>query len=351
MRSRPRSPSPCPSHLKELRHQIHQPTSEHHQAFGTRPCSLALLATSPVLAGTLPTYPNMSRYARRSGDDLAYGDYDNRWDRDRFDRSRLPPQPPEPPRRFEEDYYFHERDRPGRRDVTVQDRVESRGPRSRIDERERIFRETFGDGGRRRTDRELFGDVDPREIAEMAMTPYKGKGEEKEIDITIREKRGARPGMIRRQSSLDTFDRRPIPRYDRDEREEYRIAPYTPVPLPIRRREEDERRSEEDSYREVEVKRERSVHRRSGKKSRVSSVAESSSSSDTEVETRISRPPGLKKGKTRVPKRLIFREAIQDLGYPFIEEEHFYILQVALEKDQIDEVIKTSEIYKSAGKL
>lgn len=289
----------------------------------------------------------MSRYGRGSADDLAYGDYDNRWDRDRFNRSgRLPPQPPEPPRRFEEDYRFFERDRPGRRDVAVQDRVESRGPRNRIDERERIFRETFGEGGRRRTDRELFGDVDPREIADMAMTPYKNKGGEKEIDITIKETRGPRPGMIRRQSSLDTFDRRPIPRYDRDREEEYRIAPYTPIPLPIRRREE-----EEDNYREVEVKRERSVHRRSGRKSRVSSVASSSSSSDTEIASKISRPPGMKKGKTRVPKRLVFREAIQDLGYPFIEEEHFYILQVALEKEQIDEVIKTSEIYKSAGEL
>lgn len=291
----------------------------------------------------------MSRYGRGSADDLAYGDYNNnRWDKSRFERSRVPPAPPEPPRRFEEDYRYSERDRPGRRDVAVQDRIESRGPRSRFEERDRIFRETFGDSPRRRTDRELFGDVDPREIADMAMTPYKSRDNDEEIDITIKKSHGpTRPGMIRRQSSLDTFDRRPIPRYDRDE---YRMAPYQQIPLPIRRRDE-ERGREEDGYREIEVKRERSVHRRSGKKSRVSSVS-SSSSSDTEVEEIASRisTPRFKKGKTRMPKRLVFKEAIMDLGYPYLEEDNFFVLQCALEKEQIDEVIKISETYKAAGK-
>lgn len=284
----------------------------------------------------------MSRFARNSGDDLAYGDY-NRWDRDRFDRGgRGPPAPPEPPRRFEEDFRFVERDRPGRRDIIVEDRVETRGPRGRVDERERdrIFQETFGDRPRRRTDRELFGDVDPRELAEMAMTPYKPKAE-------------PRPGMIRRQSSLDTFDRRRIPRYDK---EDYR--------LPVRREEEEResshhRGAEDESYHEIEVKRERSVHRHGGKKSKAPTVASSSSSSSSaeEVEKfeKISRRshspprPGFKKGKTRMPKRMVFREAIMDLGHPFVEEDDFFVLQVALEKDQIDEVIKVSEMYKTQG--
>lgn len=284
----------------------------------------------------------MSRYGR-SSDDLAYGDY-NRWDRDRFDRfGRGPPQPPEPPRRFEEDFRFSERDRPGRRDIAIDERTESRGPRGSTDERERIIRETYG--GRRRTDKELFGNVDPRELADMAVAPYKGKrGDERELDITIRESRGPqRPGMLRRQSSLDTFDRRPQPRYDR---EENRLPAYTPIPLPVRRRDEGE------TFREIEVKRERSVHRRGGKKSRASSVSSSSSSSISTVVTKREASPvrtAFKKGKTRMPKRLVFKEAIVDLGYPFEEEERFYVLQVALEKEQIDEVIKISETYKAAG--
>merc|ERR1712070_1220010 len=59
--------------------------------------------------------------------------------------------------------------------------------------------------------------------------------------------------------------------------------------------------------------------------------------------------PKFKKGKTRMPKRLVMREAIQDLGYPYDEEEDFYVLRIALEKEQIDEVIKISEQYKAGG--
>lgn len=51
-----------------------------------------------------------------------------------------------------------------------------------------------------------------------------------------------------------------------------------------------------------------------------------------------------------MPKRLVRVEAIMDLGYPFEEEESFYVLQIALEKEQIDEVIKISEQYKDGEK-
>ena len=39
-----------------------------------------------------------------------------------------------------------------------------------------------------------------------------------------------------------------------------------------------------------------------------------------------------------------------DLGYPFDEEEDFFMLRIALDKEQIDEVIKISESYKDGGK-
>ncbi len=249
----------------------------------------------------------------------------------------------------------------------------------------------------------------------MAVTPYRGpeRTTRDEIDIDIR--RGApRPGIMRRQSSLDTFDRRPVPRY---EREEIRIPAYTPVPLPIPRDDgfgdyQRGRYNEPEEYREVEIRRERSVRRtgggpkshKSSKSSKAKSVStrrsssSSSSSSNTtiqEVKSRHSRshrapsmhesyhedihtPGGLsihesfhesvhggassvsdsitqiekkfKKGKTRMPKRLVRREAIMDLGYPFDEEDDFFVLRIALEKEQIDEVMKISESYKTEGK-
>ena len=366
----------------------------------------------------------MSRWggggSRRPDDDLAYGELPQRWDRDRFERSGGGPTSP---RQYEEDYRYYERDTPRRQDIAVADSIEERGPRGTYEERDRyVERERFAPGGRRkRTDKELFGDVDPREIAQLAMTPYRRKESitREELDIDRRSPPVPRPGLIRRQSSLDTFDRRPIPRY---EREEYRIPVYTPVPVPYRREERGRNYYDPEDYREVEITRERSVHRTGGgpksvkssrshkSKSRVSS----SSSSDTEVidesksihqssrggsksihesfhesihgggapsihesfhesihdggasihesfhesihgssvsESIQQTDKKFKKGKTRMPKRLVRREAIMDLGYPFDEEEDFYVLRIALEKEQIDEVIRITETYKNGGKL
>lgn len=320
----------------------------------------------------------MSRFGgpRAAPDNLAYDDIPQRWDRDRFERFGARG----PPARFQEDYRYEERDRPGRRDVMVAERIDERGPRGSFHERDRYFEEDrFAPSRpRRRTDRELFGDVDPREIAAMAMTPYRRKSvsrEDVDIDIDIRRERDlSRPGLLRRQSSLDTFDRRP----SRHEREDYRIPPYAPVPLPIRRRDEYEERERyrdpPEDYREVEIHRERSVRRHRdpddarsearSRKSRAKSVttrrtSPSSPSSESFEETEKAESiresiaetqRRIKKGKTRMPKRLVRREAIQDLGYPYDEEEDFFILRIALEKDQIDEVIKISEQYKEGGR-
>jgi hypothetical protein len=45
----------------------------------------------------------------------------------------------------------------------------------------------------------------------------------------------------------------------------------------------------------------------------------------------------------------VHRDALHDLAYPYDEEEDFFMLRIALEKDQIDEVIKISEMYKAGG--
>jgi hypothetical protein len=109
--------------------------------------------------------------------------------------------------------------------------------------------------------------------------------------------------------------------------------------------------SPQDSYRDVEIMREKSVHRRRGNRSRARSDARSSttkrsgrttrssssssSSSSRSSVTQVSRhskhskhsrhsspsPPKIgKKGVTRMPKRLVRTEAIINLGYPFKEE-------------------------------
>lgn len=341
----------------------------------------------------------MSRFGGPRGydGDLAYGDSPQRWDRDRFERMG---RGPTSPRQYEEDYRYQERDAPGRRDIAVADRIDARGPRGRYEERDRFYEhDRLAPGPRRRTDRELFGDSDPREYANMAMTPYRAKSttrrdnrdididididqrrgnsrRELDIDIDIDQRRGppARPGLLRRQSSLDTFDRRGPPRHGY-EREDYRMPAYTPVPLPIRKdqrfNEYDEFRYEPEDYREVEIQRERSVHRhrpkshKSAKSSRAKSVTtrRSSSSSSSSSFVELQRDESIhggsvhetidkrfKKGKTRMPKRLVRCEAIRDLGYPYDEETDFFVLRIALEKEQIDEVMRISESYKSGEK-
>lgn len=201
----------------------------------------------------------------------------------------------------------------------------------------------------------------------------------------------ARPAFLRRQSSLDTFDRKntlsrfvereeygPPARYVRD-REELRPPPLTPVPLPKTRALPPPRRFiERDYYDEIKVaepdyygdedyrgypervrereivrrrrrSRSRSSSRESRAKSKVSHSHSTRSSSSGSFETVKSEFP--KKGKTRIPARLVDKKAIVDLGYPFEEEGETVIIMKALGRENIDEVIKLSEDYKSDTKV
>lgn len=340
----------------------------------------------------------MSRYRRSTndlGDDLAYGDLptSNRWDRDRFESIRVA-----------------ERDRPGRTDIRISDHIDRRGPGGRYEERDYIEEDHYAaapptrlPSRPRRSDRELFGAQDPREVAEMALAPYRPRKSEVERDLLIdierrREVRdpyppAPRPGLLRRQSSLDTFDRRPARRYEED----YRLPPNIDIPLPRRppppsaaaRRMREEDYLEEvrysdrypEDYRDVEIVREREITRRnrapsdvrsrrsearSEAKSKAKSVksaksaksvstvsSESSSSSESEDEVSRATSPSParskvgRKGKTRMPKRLVKRQVLVNLEYPFIEEEGFYVVTRALGKEQIDEVIRLSEEYSA----
>ena len=281
---------------------------------------------------------------RSSDEDLAYGE---RWDKDRF---------------------MFERDRERER-VEERERRFNRGPPVRTRESS-----PDGPGPDRRGPRMPWEDdrYRPRERRYVDEDrPYRRSPPpeiERDIErLTISRERERdrdnspprRPGMIlRRQSSLDTFDRRPAPRfYEKDQygpparRPEYRPEPYEPIPLPRHKRlpppriyadrdYEDIKVSEPDRYgdeeyhpyperlREREIiksKRRRSSSRTSRSRthrsaSRTSTTSSSSSSSSGGATTVTAKSQYPKKGKTRIPARLVNARALMELGYPFIKE-------------------------------
>lgn len=214
-----------------------------------------------------------------------------------------------------------------------------------------------------------------------------------------------RPVMVRRQSSLDSYDRRPLRGFEpREEyppparredvrRDDFRAPTYAPIPLPRmegippprsegmrsdgmpppRRGEherdfhDDERVIDRDYYindgkrfpdhvheREVirthdERDRSRESHARtarSSKHSPPSSRGSSSSRTRSHAGTVKSEYP--KRGKTKIPARLVETRAIIDLEYPFVVEGNSIIILKALGQDHIDEVLRLSEEYRKS---
>ena len=174
-------------------------------------------------------------------------------------------------------------------------------------------------------------------IVDREVVPYRRereRGEERELEIDIRRRgppmpppappRGpARPQFVRRQSSLDTFDRRPLPRYGDRIREEIPI-PARPrrrsPPRYVEREEIEIRRTEperdyyeeEDDYRGGWREREVVTERRRRAPSVSTVVYEEK---EEVIETEFP-----KRGKTKMPTRLINERAIIQLGYPFEKE-------------------------------
>ena len=270
-----------------------------------------------------------------------------RWDRDRFERARSRGA-------TEERFRFEEDDRhgpksAGRRELdisvdinrgTPEPERERLHPRRRFEERDRFIEEDRYGPPPRRSRPDFLEEPIPPELSNRALAPYRRKSiHEREYQAPARAP--PRPGLIRRQSSLDTFDRRPLPRYHGD------LDPPpgrgVPVPAPVpparryfpeprgRFREDDfeeieyrdtEPRWREEDYRDIRIRRERSRVRRPAR-SVVSSKRSSSSSSFEEV-SRQSSPPATpqvgKRGRTKMPKRLVKKEALEELNYPFDEE-------------------------------
>ncbi|KAK2626168.1 hypothetical protein QTJ16_004430 [Diplocarpon rosae] len=353
---------------------------------------------------------------RSSGGDLSYGGRGGgggaqRWDSERFaqerDRARFEGRGGGGGGGFAERERFEERDiglgrvlgGRGARERSVDEIYERRGPRAF--EEDRYESRQYHDDGPRYAPERPFG----RDRG-ASVTLEK----ERERDFFEREpeplprRGGNRPAFLRRQSSLDTFDRKPLTRFvEREHREEYGpparyredlrappLPPLIPIPLPRTRGLPPPRRYYEREYEDIEIAepdyygdesfrgypervREREIIRRrrrsrsrdshgtshggtshaghSVKGSAKGSVRSSSTSSSSSEETTISvRSEFPKKGKTRMPARLVHKGAIIDLGYPFEEEGEVIIIQKALGRENIDEVIKLSEEYKASDK-
>lgn len=156
-----------------------------------------------------------------------------------------------------------------------------------------------------------------------------------------------RPAPLRRQSSLDTYDR---PRgndlrfLEREEyppparREDIR-ASYGAMPLPRSRGprplELDEESFRGRPHRDHDRLREKEVVKVRGRDSAGSVTTRtrtSRSSSSTSKETSPSRATSVrseypKRGKTKIPSKLLSKRALMDMGYPFLDEVslRFYI--------------------------
>ncbi|KAJ6786086.1 hypothetical protein PWT90_05974 [Aphanocladium album] len=260
--------------------------------------------------------------------------------------------------RYEQDRHYYERDRDydrdrdrgghGRERVVEDDRYYMRGGRGDVEERDRFY-ERDVDYDRRRPPYE-----EPRYADQMA------RDFERQVALEDREREYRRPRS-------DIFDRRPEPgplvrhspppsarsRFEYDERDTYRESyrepprdpyreEYYPPPAP---------RSERPEHLH-EVVRERTIEReRSPAGSRVSrshrggSRSRSRSNSSHRSGGTSLRAEYPKKGKTRIPARLVSTKVIIDLGYPYVEEGTTIIIQKALGQEHIDELLRLSEEY------
>ncbi|ETN42655.1 uncharacterized protein HMPREF1541_01812 [Cyphellophora europaea CBS 101466] len=277
----------------------------------------------------------MSRYRPeyRSSGDLPYREAPTaRWDRDSFaraERDRYGPPIIEQRPPYAEPYS------PPRRSAPVY-------------EEERYYEsDRYGPGGRqeRRYYEDDYYRDDPR-AAGGAMIPFRPERPARpEPPAPV-----APPRLLRRQSSLDFYDRRGPRRYDYDDH-----GPPPPRGPPRRGGYEVEQRQYDDvqvqdpyaygddgfrEYREREWVRKR--RNSSGGRSRSRSRPRSEFVESTKEEEK----PYPRRGKTRMPKRLVHTKVLYDLGYPYYEEDEKTILiEKALGPDNIDEVFTMSKEY------
>ena len=210
------------------------------------------------------------------------------------------------------DIMFKERERPGETDIVFKEREERFGPPAR----------------RPRP-------PPPRYYEDEDLDTFDEGSNRGGQLISIKERHGPghgsprgppRPGLLRRQSSLDTFDRKPLPRYGGPRRHEPETI-FMPSRPAARQKSPpryiDSHYYEEDDFfesgefRGAFRERERSTTRVRAP-SRPEPIHEYESS--YQVEEEENEKPYPRKGKTKMPGRLVSRRAVIELGYPFDEE-------------------------------
>lgn len=310
----------------------------------------------------------------------------SRWDRDRFDYEQ------DRSRGYDDDRYQMRGGGRGARDDY--DPYEDRDRRPRAYDDDIVRERRYYEDEPRPARREFAPEYERRAPPVMER--------ERERDYYRRESPPRRPNFLRRQSSLDTFDRRPARNiYERREeyppparrediyREDYRAPAYTDIPLPKTKTKalppprhyedryyEDIKVAEPDYYGDDDfrgmpervkereyirsrdrreerahsparsARTSRSARTRTRRGSSPTSTATSRSSSSSGGTTIKSEYP--KKGKTRIPGRLVSKRALIDIGYPYTEEGNTIIVLKALGQDNIDELLKLSEEYKKS---
>ena len=256
-----------------------------------------------------------------------------RWDRDRFEAYRGPGGSYERNEFEERDQYASP---PRSRAPPTQF-----APRPPVEERDRYFyeeRDRYGGGGSRQEQRYFEEDIE-RDRYSGAMVPVRRDiprerdSRDLEIDIRSRERyddgRGRdfkRPQFMRRQSSLDTYDRRPMPRYGDRVREE-----VIPVPAPPHRRSPPRWRSppryvnerERDYYEDIRIQEPEfygDEEFRGYREREISRVRKNRSPTIIEEREEIIEEQFPKRGKTKMPARLVEEKAILQCGYTYERE-------------------------------
>lgn len=262
-----------------------------------------------------------------------YGDYSpapERWDAERFSRERGGRQQTLEREPFEERERYGGGGGGGRRRESSADGFHfrprpERGGGERYEEDRFISEERYGPPARRYgPGRKQNRYYEEEEIDSFESSPVRGGGRMVPFD-----RRGPpRPGLLRRQSSLDTFDRKPMRRYPEPPR------PRTPpeviqVPAPRRRRSppryyeqdyEDIRIAEPDRYGDGDFRgwREREVE--TTRRRRPSPAEFREREEIKEFEGVEEEKPFPRKGRTKMSARLVNKRALVELGYPFEDE-------------------------------
>ena len=260
----------------------------------------------------------MSRYggdARSSAGNLGYRDAPPRWDTDRFTREQ----------EIRYSGPLPERERPyegyGRR---MEERY-APSPRREADPprfEEKFYAEERYGPPARRVDRKYYEEDEiyaPRSPVGGTMVPFRPARPEAPPP--------PRPGIIRRQSSLDTFDRKPTRKFEEFDREVYRgpPPPRSREPEPPRAPRYPEPRYAEREYDDREYKyKEREwvsyKHRDDSPSSHGGEVREEFREEEVVEEFGEREKPFPRRGKTRMPRRLVNPRVLYDLGYPYHEE-------------------------------